>query len=72
VDGCQPRLHGRVLVRGVVVQNHMHRKEFGYFSVDGAQELQELFVAVLVHARPEKDLVSTSRAANCVVVPCLL
>ena len=48
--GLHPRLDCWVFVGGVVVQNHMNRKAFGYFLVDRAHELQELLVAVFVHA----------------------
>src|SRR5664280_1758852 len=46
----QPGLDVLLFVGGVVVQNHMNRKTFGYFPVHRAHELQELLVAVLVHA----------------------
>ena len=60
-----------VFVCGVVVQNHMHRKGFGHFAVDVAQEFQELFVAMLVHARTDRGP-GEHVHANSVVVPCLL
>jgi hypothetical protein len=37
-------------VGGVVVKNQVNRKGFGYFLVACALELQELLVAVFVHA----------------------
>src|SRR5665647_677822 len=49
----EPGLHVLVVVGGVVVQNHMNRNAFGHFLVYCAQELEELFVAVLVHARAD-------------------
>jgi len=54
---------------GVVVQDQVHGKSFGQFAVDGAQELQELFVAVSRQALPDHYPVSTLSAANSVVVP---
>jgi hypothetical protein len=56
----EPGHHVFVFVGGVVVQNHMNRKAFGYFLVDREQKLQELLVAVLVHARFDDG------AINCV------
>jgi hypothetical protein len=49
----------------------MHRKGFGHFAVDVAQEFQELFVAMLVHARTDRGP-GEHVHANSVVVPCLL
>ncbi len=50
----QPDQHVLVLVGGVVVQNHVNRKAFGYFLVPHrAHEFQELVVAMPVHARTD-------------------
>jgi hypothetical protein len=42
----EPGLDVGVLVGGVVVQDHVDGKAFGHFTVDGAQELEELLVTV--------------------------
>jgi len=42
----QPRLHGRMLVRGVVVGDQMQRLVLGRFAVDLLEELQPLGMAV--------------------------
>jgi hypothetical protein len=43
---AQPALHVGVVVRGIVVQDQVHRKVFRYLAVDRAEELQELLVPV--------------------------
>jgi predicted nucleotide-binding protein len=45
----QPVLDVLVFVGGVVVQDHMNRKAFGDFLVDGAQELQEISYRIGVY-----------------------
>ena len=66
------RLHVGMLVGGVVVQDQVHRKAFGDFAVDGAEELQELLVPVpgqaltrspARSARPTRRTTSWCRAA---------
>ena len=42
----QPLLHVGVLVGAVIVQDQVDLQALGNLSVDGAQELQELLVAV--------------------------
>ena len=69
----EPRLHVRVFVGGVVVQNHVNRNAFGHLLVYGAHESQELFVAMPVWSLQEPITVPSRapRAANNVVMPCL-
>src|SRR5664280_2815564 len=51
----QPRLHVRVLVGGVVVQDHVHRQALGHLAVDPPEGLQELLVAVSRQAVADDD-----------------
>ncbi len=58
-----------MLVGGVVVADQVHRKFVGDFLVDGAQELQELGMAVPGQALPDDFAGQDVRAANNVAVP---
>ena len=49
----QPLLHVGVLVGAVIVQDQVDLQALGNLSVDGAQELQELLVAVPALSRQE-------------------
>jgi len=42
----EPGSHVRMLVGGVVVEDHVYRQLFGHLAVDHAEEVQELNVAV--------------------------
>ena len=66
---AQPALHVGMVVGGVVVQDQVYRKVFGHFAIDRAEELQELLVPVPGQTLPITVPVSTSIAANNVVVP---
>ena len=44
----QPRLHFRMFVSGVVVDDQMQLKVLGRFSVDLLEEIQPLLMPVLV------------------------
>ena len=58
-----------MLVGAVVVQDQVDLQALGDLAVDGAEELQELGMAVPGQALADHLPVSTSRAANSVVVP---
>ena len=49
----QPSLHVGMFVGGVIVQDHMHSKCFRYFTVDGAEKLEELLMPVPGQAGPD-------------------
>ena len=65
-----PSIDFGVLVGAVVVQDQMDLQPVGDLAVDGVEELDELGVAVPRQALADARVpVSTSRAANRVVVP---
>ena len=61
-----------MLVGGVVVDDQMHCQVIGHFPVDGAQELQELLVAVLGQTLPDDLFGGGVEGANKLMVPCRL
>ena len=65
----QPGLYVLVPPGGVVVGYDVHGEALGHLPVDLLQEVQQLVVGVLGQAWPITLPVSTSRAANRVVVP---
>src|SRR6478736_10364020 len=62
----------RTHVGGVVVEDQVNPQFLGDLAVDGGQELHELLMTVPGQAPSDDRPVSTSRAANNVVVPCRL
>ena len=53
----------RVFRGGVVVQNQVYVKTFGYFLIDSAQKLQEFLVPVFGQARADDRAGERSRTA---------
>ena len=68
----EPGPHALVLVSGVVVADQVYPKFVGDRLVDGAQELQELGMAMPGQECPMTLPASTLSAAKNVVVPFLL
>src|ERR1700746_529342 len=59
----------RVLVSGIVVDDHMHRFLLGRPGIDDVEEADELLMAMALHTLMTLPS-NTSSAANSVVMPC--
>ena len=62
----------RVLVSGIVVDDHMHRFLLGYPGIDDVEEADELLMTMTLHALADDLAVKHIERREKVVTPCRL